>query len=174
MKKFLVLALCAVLCVSLLYCSKKKETPQKEAVIEITKDIVDIATEDGRFTTLVKAIEAAGLVETLKGPGPFTVFAPTEEAFAKLPPGTIESLLQDVPQLKNILLYHVIPGKIMAADLVQLTNTATVLGPELTIAKTEDGKVTIGSATVLITDIEAKNGVIHAIDTVLIPPPAAQ
>lgn len=174
MKKLLTVALCLLLCASFLYCAKKEEAPKEEAALAAPGDIVEIALADGRFTTLVKAIEAAGLVETLKGEGPFTVFAPTDEAFAKLPPGTIDALLADVPQLKNILLYHVVPGKVMAADVVNLTSAATALGPEIVIATTPEGTVTVNGANVVITDIEARNGVIHVIDAVIIPPPPAQ
>ncbi len=172
MKKLLTVALCLLLCASFLYCSKKEEAPKEEAVVTTPGDIVEVVTADGRFTTLVKAIEAAGLVETLKGEGPFTVFAPTEEAFAKLAPGALDGLIADVPQLKNILLYHVVPGKIMAADVVKLTGSATALGPEFTIAMTPEGTISLnGGAIVIATDIEAKNGVIHVIDAVLVPPP---
>jgi uncharacterized surface protein with fasciclin (FAS1) repeats len=173
MKKSLTVALCLLLCASFLYCSKKEEAPKGEAATT-PGDIVEIATADGRFTTLVKAVEAAGLVETLKGPGPFTVFAPTDEAFAKLAPGALDGLIADVPQLKNVLLYHVVPGRVMAADVVKLAAATTALGPEIAIATTSEGMVTINGATVLITDIEAKNGVIHVIDAVIIPPPPMQ
>jgi transforming growth factor-beta-induced protein len=134
-------------------------------------DIVDTAVADGRFTTLVAAVEAAGLVETLKGEGPFTVFAPTDEAFAKLPAGTVETLLkpENLEQLKNILLYHVISGKVMADEVITLTSADTVLGQPVTI-KVEDGKVFINDVQVIITDIETLNGVIHVIDMVLLPP----
>lgn len=134
-------------------------------------DIVDTAVENGSFTTLVAAVQAAGLVDTLKGEGPFTVFAPTDEAFAKLPAGTIDTLLkpENIEQLKNILLYHVVSGKVMAADVVTLTSADTVLGQPLTI-KVEDGKVYLNDTVqVIITDVEASNGVIHVIDTVLLP-----
>lgn len=171
MKKLFAVALCLLLCASFLYCSKKEEAPQGEAAVTAPGDIVEIAAADGRFTTLVKAVEAAGLVETLKGAGPFTVFAPTDEAFGKLPPGALDGLIEDVPALKNVLLYHVLPGKVMAADVVKLVSAATALGPEIVIATTPEGAVTINGATVLIADIEAKNGVIHVIDAVIIPPP---
>jgi len=134
-------------------------------------DIVDTAVADGRFTTLVAAVQAAGLVDTLKGDGPFTVFAPTDEAFAKLPAGTIDTLLkpENIEQLKNILLYHVVSGKVMAADVVTLTSADTVLGQPVTI-KVQDGKVYLNDTVqVIITDVEASNGVIHVIDTVLLP-----
>jgi uncharacterized surface protein with fasciclin (FAS1) repeats len=132
------------------------------------QDIVDLAIADGRFTTLVAAVEAAGLVDTLKGEGPFTVFAPTDDAFATLPAGTVEGLLADVPALTDILLYHVVSGKVMAADVVGLDSATTVQGSDVTI--TVDGEtVMVNDAQVIITDIEASNGVIHVIDTVLLP-----
>lgn len=133
--------------------------------------IVDIAVADGRFTTLVAAVQAAGLVETLSGEGPFTVFAPTDEAFAALPEGTVANLLlpENLEQLKNILLYHVVSGKVLAADVVGLTSAPTVLGQDLTIT-VRDGNVFLNDTIqVIITDIEASNGVIHVIDAVLLP-----
>ena len=133
-----------------------------------SRDIVDIAVEDGRFTTLVAAVQAAGLVDALKGEGPLTVFAPTDDAFAALPEGTVEALLADIPTLTNILLYHVLDGKVMAADVVELSNALTLNGQYLDIA-VEDGKVMIDNAQVIITDIEASNGVIHVIDAVILP-----
>ncbi len=133
-----------------------------------TGDIVDIAVADGRFTTLVSALQAADLVDTLKEPGPYTVFAPTDEAFAKLPAGTLEGLLEDIPALTNILLYHVVSGKYMAADIVEITSLDTLAGKPLTISVAGD-KVMINDAAVIIPDIQATNGVIHVIDTVLIP-----
>ena len=135
-------------------------------------DIVDTAVADGRFTTLAAALGAAGLVDTLKGEGPFTVFAPTDDAFAKLPEGTVATLLlpENLDQLKSILLYHVVSGKVMAADVVTLTSADTVLGEAITI-KVEDGKVYLNDTIeVIITDVEASNGVIHVIDAVLLPP----
>ena len=133
------------------------------------KDIIEIAIGDNRFTTLVAAVKAADLVETLKGKGPFTVFAPTDDAFKKLPVGTVESLLKDIPTLKNILLFHVVSGKVMAADVVKLNSANTVLGKPVAINVT-NGKVAVNDANVVITDIEASNGVIHVIDSVLLPP----
>ncbi|NJN95214.1 MAG: DUF4397 domain-containing protein [Anaerolineales bacterium] len=135
------------------------------------KTIVDIAVADDRFETLVAALQAADLVETLQGDGPFTVFAPTDDAFAKLPAGTLEALLNDIPALKEILLYHVVPGKFLAADVVQQTELTTAKGDKVKI-KVEGGKVFVNDAQIIITDIEASNGVIHVIDTVLIPPPS--
>jgi transforming growth factor-beta-induced protein len=133
--------------------------------------IVDIAAGDDRFSTLVAAVQAAGLVETLQGEGPFTVFAPTNEAFAKLPAGTIDDLLkpENKQQLVDILTYHVVAGKVMAADVAGLTEADTVLGKKLTV-KTDMGKVMINESEVTQADIETSNGVIHVIDTVLLPP----
>jgi uncharacterized surface protein with fasciclin (FAS1) repeats len=132
-------------------------------------DIVDTAVAAGSFKTLVTAVKEAGLVETLKSPGPFTVFAPTDEAFAKLPHGTLDGLLKDKEQLKAVLLYHVVPGKVMAADVVKLHSAKTAGGATVPV-KVEHGKVFVGPAQVVKTDIAATNGVIHVIDTVLIPP----
>jgi uncharacterized surface protein with fasciclin (FAS1) repeats len=133
------------------------------------KDIVDVASAAGSFQTLTTALDAAGLVDTLKGDGPFTVFAPTDEAFAKLPAGTIESLLkpENKDELIAILTYHVVAGEVMAADVVKLSEAATVNGKDLTI-KVESSKVRVDQATVLKTDIAASNGVIHVIDTVML------
>ncbi len=133
------------------------------------KDIVDTAVADGRFKTLVAAAQAAGLVDTLKGKGPFTVFAPSDDAFAKLPAGTVDGLLKDPAKLKDILLYHVVAGNVMAADAAKLTSADTVLGKPIMI-KTKDGKVMINDATVIIPDVKAGNGVIHVIDSVMLPP----
>lgn len=132
-------------------------------------DIIAVASGADNFKTLVTAIKAAGLVETLQGEGPFTVFAPTDEAFAKLPAGTLEGLLkvENKAKLTAILTYHVIPGKIMAAD-VKTMKAKTVNGAELSI-KAEDGKVTVNEVKVVKTDIAAANGVIHVIDAVLLP-----
>lgn len=130
-------------------------------------DIVDTAVSAGSFETLVAAVKAAGLVDTLKGEGPFTVFAPTDEAFSKLPEGTVDSLLEDVPQLTKILTYHVVPGKVMAADVTKIKSAKTVEGSELKIDASSGVK--INNATVSQADVEADNGVIHIIDTVLIP-----
>ena len=131
--------------------------------------IVDVAAGNPDFSTLVAAVKAAGLVETLSGEGPFTVFAPTNEAFAKLPEGKVDSLLADIPTLKKILTYHVVAGKVMAADVVGLNSATTVQGDDVKIAVV-DGKVKLNDAAmVTATDLEASNGVIHVIDTVLIP-----
>lgn len=131
-------------------------------------DIVDTAVSAGSFKTLVKAVQAAGLVDTLKGPGPFTVFAPTDEAFAKLPAGTLESLLANPEQLKQVLTYHVVSGKVMAADVVKLKEAKTVQGSAAKI-KVTGGNVMIDNAKVIKTDIACDNGVIHVIDTVILP-----
>jgi uncharacterized surface protein with fasciclin (FAS1) repeats len=131
------------------------------------KTIVETAVAAGSFETLVAAVKAAGLVDVLSGEGPFTVFAPTDEAFAKLPEGTIEALLADKEKLTAVLTYHVVPGKVKAKDVMKLTSAKTVQGKELTI-DTSDG-VKVDNATVVKADIEASNGVIHVIDTVLIP-----
>jgi uncharacterized surface protein with fasciclin (FAS1) repeats len=133
-------------------------------------DIVDTAVAAGSFKTLAAALEAGGLVETLKGDGPFTVFAPTDEAFAKLPAGTVESLLkpENKAQLVAVLTYHVVPGKVKAADVVKLTSAKTVNGQAVTI-KVADGAVSVDGAKVTATDIAASNGVIHVIDSVILP-----
>ena len=139
-------------------------------LIPETRTIVDIAVEDGRFTTLVSALEAAGFVEALLGEGPFTVFAPTDDAFAALPEGTIESLLADTDALKQVLLYHVVDGKVMAAQVVELDGqqVETLSGDSLSVMI--DGEaVKINESQVIISDVEASNGVIHVIDSVLIP-----
>ena len=139
------------------------------AVEREDKDIVQTATDDDQFKTLVKAIEAADLVETLKGEGPFTVFAPTDDAFAKVPKEKLEALLKDKDALKAVLKYHVVSGKVMAADVVKMDSAKTVQGKSVTI-EAKDGKVKVNGANVTKTDIECKNGVIHVIDTVLLPP----
>jgi uncharacterized surface protein with fasciclin (FAS1) repeats len=132
------------------------------------KDIVTIAVETGKFNTLAKALTETGLVEVLQGEGPFTVFAPTDDAFKKLPEGTIESLLKDKETLKSILLYHVISGKVTADQVVTLDKAKTLAGKNINI-KTNDDGVVINDSKVITADIMAKNGVIHIIDTVLIP-----
>ena len=134
------------------------------------KDIVDTAVGAGSFKTLVAAVQAAGLVDTLKGKGPFTVFAPTDEAFAKLPKGTVETLLkpENKAKLQAILTYHVVSGSVMAADVVKLTGAVTVQGQQVDIA-VKDGKVTVDGANVVKTDIACSNGVIHVIDSVILP-----
>ena len=130
-------------------------------------DIVDIAAGAESFSTLVAAVQAAGLVDVLKGDGPFTVFAPTDDAFAALPAGTLDSLLQDKEALTKILTYHVVPGKVMASDVVKLNSAKTVQGQSISI-DTANG-VKVDNANVVETDIVAKNGVIHVIDAVILP-----
>ena len=138
-----------------------------------TKDIVDTAVAAGQFTTLAKALQAADLVTTLKGAGPFTVFAPTDAAFAKLPAATLNSLLANPAELRKVLTYHVVAGKVTAADVVKLTEARTVNGANVQIA-VRDGKVVLnGTSTVETADVMASNGVIHVIDTVILPPTAA-
>jgi uncharacterized surface protein with fasciclin (FAS1) repeats len=133
-------------------------------------DIVDTAVSAGNFNTLVTAVKAAELVDTLKGDGPFTVFAPTDEAFAKLPSGTVESLLkpENKEKLQAILLYHVVPGKVMAADVVGMSSAKTAGGESFSISQ-KDGDVYVDNAKVIKTDIGCSNGVIHVIDTVIMP-----
>jgi uncharacterized surface protein with fasciclin (FAS1) repeats len=137
-----------------------------------TKTVVDLAVENGKFNTLVAAVKAAGLVETLSGKGPFTVFAPTDEAFAKLPKETLESLLkpENKAKLTSILTYHVAAAQMPASDVVKTTSIATVNGQSLTVV-VKDGKVTVDGANVIATDVMGKNGVIHVIDTVVLPKP---
>jgi uncharacterized surface protein with fasciclin (FAS1) repeats len=134
------------------------------------KDIVDTAVAAGSFTTLAKALQAAGLVDTLKGKGPFTVFAPTDEAFAKLPAGTVEDLLkpENKAKLQAILTYHVVPGRVMASQVTGLTSAKTVNGQSLSVT-VKDGGVKIDDAKVVKTDIVTSNGVIHVIDSVVLP-----
>ncbi len=130
------------------------------------QDIVDVAAKAGNFNTLVTAVKAAGLVDTLKGPDPFTVFAPTDAAFAKVPKAKLDALLADKAALTKVLTYHVVSGKVMAAD-VKAGKVKTVEGQELTV--TTKGGVMVDNAKVVATDVAASNGVIHAIDTVLMP-----
>ena len=135
---------------------------------EPAQDIVDTAIAAGQFKTLAAALQATGLVDTLKGAGPFTVFAPTDEAFAKLPAGTVDALLKDIPKLKGILTYHVVAGMVMAADVVKLNSAKTVNGQSAKIAVV-GGKVMVDNAHVVTTDISCSNGVIHIIDSVILP-----
>lgn len=133
--------------------------------------IVDVAVADERFSTLVAALTEAGLVTTLQGEGPFTVFAPTNDAFAKLPAGTLEALLADTEALTAVLLYHVVAGEVPAAQVITLSEAQTVQGAPV-IIRVEAGRVFVNDAEVIITDIEASNGIIHVIDSVITPPPA--
>lgn len=135
-----------------------------------SKDIVDTAVAAGQFNTLAAALKAAGLVDTLKGAGPFTVFAPTDAAFAKLPAGTVEELLkpENKEKLIAVLTYHVVAGKAMAKDVASMSSAKTVNGKDVSL-KVDGGKVLVNSATVVAADVNASNGVIHVIDTVLLP-----
>jgi uncharacterized surface protein with fasciclin (FAS1) repeats len=137
----------------------------------VLMDIVDTAVANGSFTTLAAALQAAGLIDALKAEGPFTVFAPTDEAFAKLPAGTVEELLkpENIDQLKAILLYHVVEGKVMAADVSAITSATAFSGKDLAV-KVDMGNVYINESKVVLADVEASNGVIHVIDTILLPP----
>jgi uncharacterized surface protein with fasciclin (FAS1) repeats len=134
------------------------------------KDIVDTAVDAGSFNTLVAAVQAAGLVDALKADGPYTVFAPTDEAFAKLPAGTVDNLLkpENIEQLRAVLTYHVVPGKIMAKDVTKMSNGTTLQGESLSF-EVKDGKVMVDNAQVIKADIATSNGVIHVIDTVVLP-----
>ena len=133
----------------------------------MSKNIVETAREAGSFTTLLAAVDAAGLEATLADGGPFTLFAPSDEAFAKLPAGTVESLLADPAKLTDVLTYHVVPGRVTAADAAAISSAPTVQGTDLPIAA--NGSVQVGDAHVVSADIEATNGVIHVIDRVLLP-----
>ncbi|MBX9964649.1 MAG: fasciclin domain-containing protein [Burkholderiales bacterium] len=145
-------------------CSSMSQANKPESA---GKDIVDTAVAAGSFKTLVTAVQAAGLVDTLKSPGPFTVFAPTDEAFAKLPPGTVEALLKDKAALTKVLTYHVVPGKVLAKD-VPTADVKTVQGQTVALKKDASG-VTVNGAKVVAADVVATNGVIHVIDTVILP-----
>ena len=136
-----------------------------------SKDIVDTAVSNGSFKTLAAALKAAGLVETLKGSGPFTVFAPTDAAFAKLPAGTVETLLkpENKDRLRRVLTYHVVSGKVGSTEVTKLSSAKAVSGDAIAIA-VKDGKVMVNNATVVTADVAASNGVIHVIDTVILPP----
>ena len=136
--------------------------------MEPKSDIVDTAVAAGSFNTLVTAVQEAGLVDTLKGEGPFTVFAPTDDAFAKIPADQLDALLADKEKLTAVLTYHVVPGKVMSTEVVKLDSAATVQGQSVAI-KVQDGKVFIDEAQVSTADIETSNGVIHVIDTVILP-----
>ena len=173
MKKIINMFLALIMSISIFQITKDNAFANVDTLIDkATQDIVDIASTDGRFNTLVAALKAADLVDTLKGKGPFTVFAPTDEAFAKIPKETLDSLLkpENKDKLTDILKFHVTPGKITAQDVVNLN------GKELTMAdgkkakiEVKDKDVYINGAKVIITDIQAKNGIIHVIDTVIMP-----
>ena len=158
------------LALAMLFSGLVVGTPARAYADNHMKDIVDTAVEAGSFGTLAAALQAAGLVDTLKGEGPFTVFAPTDEAFAKLPEGTVEELLkpENKEKLQSILTYHVVAGKVGSGDVVKLDSAKTVNGKEAKIS-VSDGKVMIDSAQVIKTDIKASNGIIHVIDSVILP-----
>ena len=165
-KTWMVAALATVVTVPAMASAQNSQAKDKKPM----KNIVEVAVDAGSFNTLVAAVKAAGLAETLQGPGPFTVFAPTDAAFAKLPAGTVTALLADKDKLTAILTYHVVSGKVMAADIVK-TNGATpntVNGSPLDIV-IRNGKVYVNGATVATADVQASNGVIHVIDSVLLP-----
>ena len=181
MKKYGSLLLIGAITLVLIACSSDEEasptvapTPQPEPTqASAPKDvpastIVDIAVEDGRFGTLVTALQAAGLVDTLSGEGPFTVFAPTDDAFAALPDGVVAGLLEDVPALTDVLTYHVVSGSVLAEQVIGLTSATTLQGEDVTVA-VNNGSVMIDDANVIITDIIGSNGVIHVIDAVILP-----
>ena len=160
MKGLLLVALAALIAAPAVHAGDGKESK---------KDIVETAIAAGSFKTLATALTEAGLIETLKGKGPFTVFAPTDEAFAKIPKADLDALLKNKEELKRVLLYHVVAGDVRSAQVVKLTEAVTVEGSKAKVA-VKDGKVMINNATVVKADIEATNGVIHVIDSVLMPP----
>lgn len=149
-------------------CSKKI-TGEKQMQTTLTKDIVDTAQSAGSFNTLVTALKEAGLVETLKGAGPFTVFAPSDEAFKKVPQSDLEALLKDKTKLTKVLTYHVVPGSLKAEDVIKHSSAKSVEGADIAIRVGSDG-VTVSGAKVVKTDILCSNGVVHVIDTVIFPP----
>ena len=151
-----------------LFLSEESEAGCGECEGDHADDIVHVAEHAGQFKTLLTAAKAASLVDTLKSEGPFTIFAPTDAAFKKLPEGTLDALINDPAKLKEILLYHVVPGKVMAADVTKLNKATTANKKTLTIS-IKEGKVYIDKSKVVNTDLEAGNGIIHVIDTVLIP-----
>jgi uncharacterized surface protein with fasciclin (FAS1) repeats len=166
MKPYRLLAISALLGIPVPARAQQSQGYARSAIP--TGDIIETAGAAGWFTTLARAIEAVELTWTLKGEGPFTVFAPTDEAFAELPQGSLDALLRDREKLKAVLTYHVLPRKVTSAGVAALTSARTMNGLELSIAAT-DGKVTVGKAVITRADIPASNGVIHVIDTVLLP-----
>ena len=144
------------------------EVVEVEKPMEVSTTIVDIAVGDGRFETLVTALQTAGLVDTLTGDGPFTVFAPTDDAFAALPDGVVAGLLEDIPSLTEVLTYHVVAGSVLAEQVVGLDSATTLQGEDVMV-KVVGGDVMVDEAKVLITDIIGSNGVIHVIDSVMLP-----
>jgi transforming growth factor-beta-induced protein len=176
MKKALGIGIVAMVLI-IASCATPAEPAVEKAASEETKteevvtlpSIAEIAVEDGRFTTLVAALDAAGLVETLSSDGAFTVFAPTDDAFAALPAGTVEGLLENIPALTDVLLYHVVSGTVFADTVVTLDSATTLQGSDVSIS-IQNGNVFVNQAQVVITDIKASNGVIHVIDAVILPP----
>lgn len=148
--------------------AQEQQPPTKHPPVEHLKDLVETASAAGTFNTFLKGLEVSGLQETLKGGGPYTVFAPTDEAFAKLPPGTLDALLKDKAQLKKVLLYHVIAGSVAAKDVMSMKTAKSLEGSTLSIEHSEN-KVLIDRANISQTDIAATNGTLHAIDNVLMP-----
>ncbi len=175
MKWFIILGafmVCALLAAGCAETAPTETTPTPTPAATETPapaNIIDTASAAGSFTTLLAAVDAAGLTDTLSGEGPFTVFAPTDDAFAALPEGTVETLLADPEgDLRDILLYHVVAGKVMAEDVVALDSVTSLEGSTISIET--NGEVTVDGATVITTDIECSNGVIHVIDAVMLPP----
>lgn len=173
MKKLLTIVLCCALCAAILCCGKKKGEEPKQDGAPAPGTIIDVLSADGRYSTLAASIGAAGLAGMLAGNGPFTLFAPIDSAFAKMPPGAAESLLQEAQVLKSILLLHVVPGRFTAADVANMRAVVTALGAPVPVMSMPGGKIMFGEAAVVIADIPAKNGVIHVIDKVLLPPEKA-
>lgn len=165
-----VLMSCTALCIAPVCAgSSQKKIGDKKMEKTLTKDIVETAQTAGSFDTLVTALKEAGLVETLKGEGPFTVFAPTDEAFKKVPADQLSALLKDKAKLTKVLTYHVVPGTVKAEDVVKLKSAKTVEGSPIAISVSSDG-VKVEGAKVTATDIMCSNGVVHVIDTVILPP----
>ena len=160
----------ALLCIAIATtgCSSNSKASYPESTSRDSTDIVDAAIAAGSFETLVTAVQTAGLVDTLRSEGPFTVFAPTDDAFAKLPSGTVENLLQNPEKLKSILTYHVVPGRFTAKDVMSLSAAPTAQGQKVSIS-VRDGSVFVDQAKVVQADIECSNGVIHVIDSVILP-----
>jgi uncharacterized surface protein with fasciclin (FAS1) repeats len=164
---YVVTILSAVVLATKAIAQEQAKLPKSPPVVE-SKTLIETAQAAGNFNTLLKALDAAGLTDTLKGAGPYTLFAPTDDAFAKLPPGTLDGWMKDPEQLKKILLSHVISGTVLAKDAAQARSAKSLAGDTITIQETE-GKLTINNAAVVQADIAATNGVIHAVDTVLLP-----
>ena len=179
MKTMLYILIAIVSMMAIAACSDEEETAIQETSSSMSEtssemsiavpSVVDIAVDDGRFTTLVAALGAADLVETLSGPGPFTVFAPTDDAFNALPEGTVEGLLEDIPALTDVLTYHVVSGSVLAETVVGLDSATTLQGADVNIS-VMGSDVMLNDSKVIITDIVSSNGVVHVIDKVLMPP----